>query len=213
MKLYSDEESDYICRDSRAVPLALRDQVFNLIMDDNHVSLFNPLGYQKRTYHTPTNVNLYSEAVSLQMGIEPAGFINEYNKRYDVWYKAMQDREDRNFKERLSNTYNDILGNEGDIDSMTRIQSLVRGRQSRSRGLPDPPVAPPAAPSRGRTTDREPRNRTYYWNPRVNRNVLDNAENRELDRLAALRVEAQTDPRLARQLNRDYGMASDSGDY
>ena len=95
MKLYSDEESDYICRDSRAVPLALRDQVFNLIMDDDHVSLFNPLGYQKRTYHTPTNVNLYSEAVSLQMGIEPAGFINEYNKRYDVWYKAMQDREDR----------------------------------------------------------------------------------------------------------------------
>ena len=95
MKLYSDEESDYICRDSRAVPLALRDQVFNLIMDEDHVSLFNPLGYQKRTYHTPTNVNLYSEAVSLQMGIEPAGFINEYNKRYDVWYKAMQDREDR----------------------------------------------------------------------------------------------------------------------
>ena len=99
MKLYSDEESDYICRDSRAVPLALRDQVFNLIMDDDHVSLFNPLGYQKRTYHTPTNVNLYSEAVSLQMGIEPAGFINEYNKRYDVWYKAMQDREDRGIEE------------------------------------------------------------------------------------------------------------------
>ena len=95
MKLYSDEESDYICRDSRAVPLALRDQVFKLIMDDDHVSLFNPLGYQKRTYHTPTNVNLYSEAVSLQMGTEPAGFINEYNKRYDVWYKAMQDRKDR----------------------------------------------------------------------------------------------------------------------
>ena len=95
MKLYSDEESDYICRDSRAVPLALRDQVFNLIMDDDHVSLFNPLGYQKRTYHTPTNVNLYSEAVSLQMGIEPAGFVNEYNKLYEVWYKAMQDREAR----------------------------------------------------------------------------------------------------------------------
>jgi hypothetical protein len=52
MKLYSDEESDYICRDSRAVPLALRDQGFKLIMDDDHVSLFNPLGYQKRTYHT-----------------------------------------------------------------------------------------------------------------------------------------------------------------
>ena len=213
MKLYSDEESDYICRDSRAVPLALREQVFNLIMDEDHVSLFNPLGYQKRTYHTPTNVNLYSEAVSLQMGIEPAGFINEYNKRYDVWYKAMQDREASNFKERLNNTYNDILGNEGDIDSMTRIQSLVRGRQSRSRGLPDPPVAPPVAasepPSRGRTPNREPRNRTYYFNERVNRRVLDNAENRELDRLAALRAEAQTNPRLARQLNRDYG----SGDY
>ena len=111
MKLYSDEESDYICRDSRAVPLALRDQVFNLIMDDNHVSLFNPLGYQKRTYHTPTNVNLYSEAVSLQMGIEPAGFINEYNKRYDVWYKAMQDRKDR-----ADNEYNNMtISDENDF--------------------------------------------------------------------------------------------------
>ena len=109
MKLYSDEESDYICRDSRAVPLALRDQVFNLIVDDDHVRLFNPLGYQKRTYHTPTNVNLYSEAVSLQMGIEPAGFINEYNKRYDVWYKAMQDREARaNSESRIGKMFGSV---------------------------------------------------------------------------------------------------------
>lgn len=128
MKLYSDEESDYICRDSRAVPLALRDQVFNLIMDDDHVSLFNPLGYQKRTYHTPTNVNLYSEAVSLQMGIEPAGFINEYNKRYDVWYKAMQDRKDRADTEWFNSAYNSLAERE---DIVTRLQGNFRGMQTR----------------------------------------------------------------------------------
>ena len=128
MKLYSDEESDYICRDSRAVPLALREQVFNLIMDDDHVSLFNPLGYQKRTYHTPTNVNLYSEAVSLQMGIEPAGFINEYNKRYDVWYKAMQDRKDRADTEWFNSAYNSLAERE---DIVTRLQGNFRGMQTR----------------------------------------------------------------------------------
>jgi hypothetical protein len=128
MKLYSDEESDYICRDSRAVPLALREQVFNLIMDDDHVSLFNPLGYQKRTYHTPTNVNLYSEAVSLQMGIEPAGFINEYNKRYDVWYKAMQDREARTEKDQYSTFFNSVA-ERGDL--VSRLQGNIRGKQYR----------------------------------------------------------------------------------
>ena len=145
MKLYSDEESDYICRDSRAVPLALRDQVFNLIMDDNHVSLFNPLGYQKRTYHTPTNVNLYSEAVSLQMGIEPAGFINEYNKRYDVWYKAMQDRELRDQAQpvNLGPNYGGptlMSSSENDMDRTSPSKPTKPSRGARGRPLPpDPP--------------------------------------------------------------------------
>jgi len=141
MKLYSDEESDYICRDSRAIPLALRDQVFNLIMDDDHVSLFNPLGYQKRTYHTPTNVNLYSEAVSLQMGIEPAGFVNEYNKLYDVWYKAMQDREARAEKDQYSTFFNSVP---------LFVTGLQRGVRDEQRIRKEQEIMASAAAERGR---------------------------------------------------------------
>tara|TARA_R110002126_G_scaffold11963_2_gene52652 strand:+ start:684 stop:1307 length:624 start_codon:yes stop_codon:yes gene_type:complete len=97
MKLYSDEEANYLCRDFRDIPFELRQMMFDKILDDNHISRFNPAGKKKRDYSTPANINMFSEAVGDNYGIDSKYYRKEYNKIYDKnvkkkYNKVMEDR-------------------------------------------------------------------------------------------------------------------------
>ena len=97
MKLYSDEEANYLCRDYRDIPFELRQMLFDKILDDNHISQFNPAGKKKRDFSTPANINMFSEAVGDNFGIDSKFYRKEYNKMYDKnvkkkFDKAKQDR-------------------------------------------------------------------------------------------------------------------------
>lgn len=97
MKLYSDEEAQYLCRDYRDIPFELRQMMFDKILDDNHISQFNPSGKKKRDYSTPANINMFSEAVGDIYGIDSKYYRKEYNKMYDKnvkkkYNKVMEDR-------------------------------------------------------------------------------------------------------------------------
>ena len=97
MKLYSDEEANYLCRDYRDIPFELRQMLFDKILDDNHISQFNPSGKKKRDYSTPANINMFSEAVGDNYGIDSKYYRKEYNKMYDKnvknkYNKQMEDR-------------------------------------------------------------------------------------------------------------------------
>ena len=97
MKLYSDEEANYLCRDYRDIPFELRQMLFDKILDDNHISQFNPSGKKKRDYSTPANINLFSEAVGNNYGIDSTIYRKQYNKMYDKnvknkYNKLMEDR-------------------------------------------------------------------------------------------------------------------------
>ena len=97
MKLYSDEEANYLCRDYRDIPFELRQMLFDKILDDNHISQFNPSGKKKRDYSTPANINLFSEAVGNNYGIDSTIYRKQYNKMYDKnvknkYNKQMEDR-------------------------------------------------------------------------------------------------------------------------
>ena len=92
MKLYSDEEANYLCRDFRDIPFELRQMLFDKSLDDNHISQFNPAVKKKRDFSTPANINLFSEAVGANYGIDSVKFRNEYNKLYDKNVKNKFDR-------------------------------------------------------------------------------------------------------------------------
>ena len=97
MKLYSDEEANYLCRDYRDIPFELRQMLFDKILDDNHISQFNPAGKKKRDFSTPANINMFSEAVGDNYGIDSKYYRKEYNKIYDKnvkkkYNKVMEDR-------------------------------------------------------------------------------------------------------------------------
>ena len=97
MKLYSDEEANYLCRDYREIPFELRQMLFDKILDDNHISQFNPAGKKKRDFSTPANINMFSEAVGDNYGIDSKYYRKEYNKIYDKnvkkkYNKVMEDR-------------------------------------------------------------------------------------------------------------------------
>ena len=97
MKLYSDEEANYLCRDYRDIPFELRQMLFDKILDDNHISQFNPAGKKKRDFSTPASINMFSEAVGDNFGIDSKFYRKEYNKMYDKnvkkkFDKAKQDR-------------------------------------------------------------------------------------------------------------------------
>ena len=83
MKLYSDEEANYLCRDYRDIPFELRQILFDKILDDNHIRRFNPSGKKKRDFSTPANINMFSEAVGDNYGIDSKYYRKEYNKIYD----------------------------------------------------------------------------------------------------------------------------------
>ena len=107
MKLFTDEESDFMCRDSRPIPMEIREQIFNVIINDDHISKFNPIrkmkdrkmkdkkgrgggggdDKKKRSYHTPTNIIVFCEAVCAREGVEPVEYMKEYNKIYDNFVK------------------------------------------------------------------------------------------------------------------------------
>lgn len=91
MKLFTDEESDYMCRDSRPVPMELRQEVFDMLIDDEHISKFNHMKKKtedfKKSYHTPANINIYCNAVCAREGLNPVEFLKEYNQVYDKMVK------------------------------------------------------------------------------------------------------------------------------
>ena len=98
MKLFTDEESDYMCRDSRPVPMELRQEVFDMLIGDEHISRFNPMKKRgkkgddpmnsfKKSYHTPANINIYCNAVCAREGLNPVAFLKEYNQVYDKMVK------------------------------------------------------------------------------------------------------------------------------
>ena len=97
MKLYSDEEANYLCRDYRDIPFELRQILFDKILDDNHISQFNPAGFTHSDYSTPANINLFSEAVGDNFGVDSKYYRKEYRKIYDKnikkkFDKVMEDR-------------------------------------------------------------------------------------------------------------------------
>jgi len=103
MKLFTDEESEYMCRDSRPVPMELRQEVFDMLINDNHISKFNPMKKKgkgggddkgddpmnpfKKSYHIPANINIYCNAVCQRDGLNPVAFLKEYNEVYDKLVK------------------------------------------------------------------------------------------------------------------------------
>lgn len=104
MKLFTDEESEYMCRDSRPVPMELRQEVFDMLIGDEHISKFNPMKKKgkggggddkgddpmnpfKKSYHTPANINIYCNAVCQREGLNPVSFLKEYNQVYDKMVK------------------------------------------------------------------------------------------------------------------------------
>ena len=121
MKLFTDEESDYMCRDSRPVPMELRQEVFDMLIGDEHISKFNPMKKRgkkgddpmnpfKKSYHTPANINIYCNAVCAREGLNPVAFLKEYNQVYD---KMVKDEPIPYNTEKLTERYsNNAMDNE-----------------------------------------------------------------------------------------------------
>ncbi len=124
MKLFTDEESDYMCRDSRPVPMELRQEVFDMLIGDEHMSRFNPMKKRgkkggddddpmnpfKKSYHTPANINIYCNAVCAREGLNPVAFLKEYNNVYD---KMVKDEPIPYNTEKLTERYsNNAMDNE-----------------------------------------------------------------------------------------------------
>ena len=121
MKLFTDVESDYMCRDSRPVPMELRQEVFDMLIGDEHISKFNPMKKRgkkgddpmnpfKKSYHTPANINIYCNAVCAREGLNPVAFLKEYNQVYD---KMVKDEPIPYNTEKLTERYsNNAMDNE-----------------------------------------------------------------------------------------------------
>ncbi len=124
MKLFTDEESDYMCRDSRPVPMELRQEVFDMLIGDEHISRFNPMKKRgkkggddddpmnpfKKSYHTPANINIYCNAVCAREGLNPVAFLKEYNQVYD---RLVKDEPIAYNTEKLTERYsNNAMDNE-----------------------------------------------------------------------------------------------------
>ncbi len=124
MKLFTDEESDYMCRDSRPVPMELRQEVFDMLIGDEHISKFNPMKKRgkkggddddpmnpfKKSYHTPANINIYCNAVCAREGLNPVAFLKEYNQVYD---RLVKDEPIAYNTEKLTERYsNNAMDNE-----------------------------------------------------------------------------------------------------
>ena len=75
VKLYTDEENDYMCRDSRTIPLELREMLLSI--DGENTDL--PLGYI-----TPNNINQYALSLSKTYNVKASAVVKEYNRLYDM---------------------------------------------------------------------------------------------------------------------------------
>ena len=129
MKLYSDEEANYLCRDYRDIPFELRQMLFDKILDDNHISQFNPSGKKKRDYSTPANINLFSEAVGDNYGIDSKYYRKEYNKIYDgnvknKYNKVMEDRKRDDEISRLENVLANLRKPNDKINDLTELAEV-----------------------------------------------------------------------------------------
>jgi len=74
VKLFTDEEIQESCKDYRAIPLALRDDIFTINNQDTELKI---------GYVTPVNINQYSISLSKFYGIDKGEYVKEYNKIYD----------------------------------------------------------------------------------------------------------------------------------
>ncbi len=74
VKLFTDEEMAEHCKDYRTIPLALRNDIFNI---DNQNTKF------KLGFVTPVNINQYSISLSKFYGLDKMEYVKEYNKIYD----------------------------------------------------------------------------------------------------------------------------------
>jgi len=129
MKLYSDEEANYLCRDFRDIPFELRPILFDKVLDDNHISQFNPAGKKKRDYSTPANINLFSEAVGDNYGIDSKYYRKEYNKIYDgnvknKYNKVMEDRKRDDEISRLENVLANLRKPNDKINDLTELAEV-----------------------------------------------------------------------------------------
>lgn len=74
VKLFTDEEMTEHCKDYRTIPLALRNDIFNI--DNQNTEL-------KLGFVTPVNINQYSISLSKFYGLDKMEYVKEYNKIYD----------------------------------------------------------------------------------------------------------------------------------
>jgi hypothetical protein len=68
VKLFSDEENDYMCKDSRTIPLELREMLLSIDGENKQL----PLGYV-----TPNNINHYSLSLSKTYNVKASAYVKE----------------------------------------------------------------------------------------------------------------------------------------
>ena len=75
VKLYTDEENDYMCRDSRTIPLELREMLLSIDGKNKELEL---------GYVTPNNINQYALGLAKTHNVKASAVVKEYNKLYDM---------------------------------------------------------------------------------------------------------------------------------
>ena len=74
-KLYTDEENDYMCRDSRTIPLELREMLLSIDGKNKELEL---------GYVTPNNINQYALSLAKTHNVKASAVVKEYSKLYDM---------------------------------------------------------------------------------------------------------------------------------
>ena len=75
VKLYTDEENDYMCRDSRTIPLELREMLLSIDGENTELAL---------GYVTPNNINQYALSLAKTYNVKATAVVKEYNRLYDM---------------------------------------------------------------------------------------------------------------------------------
>tara|TARA_R110002153_G_scaffold120512_2_gene265825 strand:+ start:325 stop:795 length:471 start_codon:yes stop_codon:yes gene_type:complete len=75
VKLYTDEENDYMCRDSRTIPLELREMLLSIDGENTELAL---------GYVTPNNINQYALSLAKTYNVKASAVVKEYNRLYDM---------------------------------------------------------------------------------------------------------------------------------
>ena len=75
VKLYTDAENDYMCKDSRTIPLQLREMLLSIDGENRELAL---------GYVTPNNINQYALSLSKTYNVRATAVVKEYNRLYDM---------------------------------------------------------------------------------------------------------------------------------